>query len=104
MLDFLATVAVLYFAPRWWKNIHVKNGATALVVALAIGLCNIFFKPFFLFFSFPLTLLTFGLFVFVINAFIIWLVSGWFAGFKIKSFSDALLLAIVIGILQALLP
>lgn len=104
MLDFLATVAVLYLAPRWWSGIKVKNGTTAFVVALAIGLLNILVKPFLILITLPVTILTLGLFVLIINAFLLWLVSGWFSGFKIKGFSDAIILAIVISLVQALLP
>lgn len=104
MLDFLATVAVLYLAPRWWSGIKVKNGTTAFFVALAIGLLNILVKPFLILITLPVTILTLGLFVLIINAFLLWLVSGWFSGFKIKSFSDAIVLALAIAIIQTIIP
>lgn len=104
MLDFIATVILIYLAPRWWSGITVKNATTAIFVALAIGFLNIFMKPFLILVTLPVTVLTLGLFILVINGFIIWLVSGWFSGFKIKGFRDALVLAFAIAILQIIIP
>ncbi len=80
------------------------DGATAAIVAAAIlGLVNAIVRPLLIFATLPLTLVSFGLFLLVINAISIWLVGAWTAGFDVTGFFPALLGSIVLSFISSLL-
>lgn len=84
-------------------GIKVKNYWSAIVVAIVLGLLNYFVSPVMVFLSIPITILTFGLFLFVINALIIMLAGYLVNGFEVKGFWWALLFSIVLSIISSLL-
>ena len=71
---------------------------SALIAALVLGLVNALVRPLFLILTLPVTILTLGLFTFVINAFMIWLVSTVVKGFTIEGFVPALLAALLLWV------
>lgn len=85
------------------KGIQVKGPASLLMAALVLGLLNAFVRPILLFFTFPLNLLTLGLFTFVINAFLLLLVSRVVEGFEITSFWSAFTGAILLSLISLFL-
>ncbi len=68
----VTSISLLIISQIDFFGIEVKNFGTALVVALVLGILNALLGPVLRFFSFPLIILTFGLFSFVINAAIFW--------------------------------
>ena len=74
LLNALALLAVAYFVP----NIHVAGFSTALVAALVIGLVNVLIKPILVLLTLPITILTLGLFILVINGALFYAVGHWF--------------------------
>ncbi len=84
------------------KGVHVDEFTTALTVAIVLGLLNFFVKPILLLFTFPLTILTLGLFYFVVNAIIILLCDYFVDGFDVNGFWNALLFSIVLSLSQSL--
>lgn len=84
-------------------GIKVKNYWSAIVVAIVLGLLNYFISPVMVFLSIPITILTFGLFLFVINALIIMLAGYLVNGFEVKGFWWALLFSIVLSVISSLL-
>jgi putative membrane protein len=98
----VGTLAVLisaYILP----GVKVDNLLTAVVVAIVLGAVNMFIKPVLLLLTFPLTILTLGLFTFVINAFMVLLVSNLVPGFKVSGFLYALLFSFVLSIVSSFL-
>lgn len=94
----LAFLALPYIVP----GISIGSFKTALVIAAIWGLLNLLVKPIISLVLLPITLLTLGLFSFVINAFLFWLV-GYFAhvfsiGFVVSDFTAALLGSLVISV------
>jgi putative membrane protein len=86
---------VVFVAAHLLPGISVDSFFTALVVAVVLALLNNFVKPFLILFTIPLTLVTLGLFLFVINALIVGM-AGWLVdGFEVSSFWSALLFSIV---------
>jgi len=75
---------------------HVASFATALIVALVLGIANVIIKPVLLILTLPINLLTLGLFTFVINAFLILGVSTIVKGFNVNGFMPALIAALVL--------
>ncbi|MBU0649124.1 phage holin family protein [Patescibacteria group bacterium] len=92
VLNALALLGIAYLIP----GIVVENFATALIVALVIGLVNAFIRPLILILTLPVNILTLGLFTLVINALLFWLVSTWIAGFTVPGFGEAFLGALVL--------
>lgn len=81
-------------------GVEIKNFLTALGVAVLLGLVNTFVKPILVFLTFPITILTFGLFILVINALMLMLVDAMVDGLKIKHFGWAFLFSLLLSILN----
>lgn len=102
LLTSVAVVLTAFVVP----GVVVEGFGSAILVALVLGLLNVFVKPLLVLLTLPATMLTLGLFLFVINALLILLASAIVPGFKVNGFWWALLysilLTIVSGILQAI--
>lgn len=92
LLNSLALLAVAYLVPGFM----VSGVYAALIAALILGLVNAIIRPVLILFTLPITLLSLGLFTFIINAFMLWLVATIVKGFDIANFSTALLAAIIL--------
>jgi len=82
------------------SGVKIKNFLTALGVAVLLGLVNTFLKPVLVFLTLPLTIVTFGLFILVINALMLMLVDALVDGLKIKHFGWAVLYSLLLSILN----
>jgi len=91
--------ATAYLLP----GVSVKNFWVAMITALVLGFVNIFIRPFLLIFTLPINVVTFGLFTFVIDAFVILLVSAIVRDFKVKGFGSALLFSLIISVIRLIL-
>ena len=69
----------------------VLAAASALIAALVMGLLNLFVRPVLVVLSLPITLLTLGLFMFIINALMFWMAAEVLEGFQVTNFSHALM-------------
>ena len=81
----------------------VRDFVTALVVAVVLAVLNNFLKPIMKIVAIPITILTFGLFLFVINAALIMVASRFVDGFYVDGFWWALLFSIVLSVVVSLL-
>jgi putative membrane protein len=97
------TAILVILIPKFMTGIHVANFTTALIVAVVLGLLNIFVKPILVIFTLPVTILTLGLFLLVINAIIILLCTKIVGGFAVDSFLTALLFSVVLSVLQSIM-
>ena len=70
---------------------EVANFTVALIAAFVIGLFNIFLRPIMVVLTLPVTLLTLGMFLFVINALLFWAAAEMLDGFQVQGFAAALL-------------
>ena len=98
----LTSVAILiagYILP----GVHVSTFWTALLVALVLSFLNVFLKPLMVILTIPFTVVTFGLFLLVINALIIMIASSWVSGFKVDGFWWAMLFSIILSIVSSFL-
>jgi putative membrane protein len=84
-------------------GLHLASFSTALWAALVWGLVNTLVRPIFLFFTFPLQLLTLGLFTLVINGIMLALTAKLVPGFSIQNFSSAIIGALVLSIISLIL-
>lgn len=100
VVNALAVMIVSYLLSSMVK---VESFTSALVVAVLLAVANAVIKPILAFFTLPLTILTFGLFIFVINALMVLLVSKVYKGFQVKDFIAALLFSLLLGITNSVL-
>ena len=98
----LITAGLVLLIAHFMPGVHVVSFATALIVAIVLGLLNIFIKPVMVLLTLPLTFLTLGLFLLVINALIILLCTKIVGGFSVDSFLTALLFSILLSLLQSI--
>jgi len=99
LINAVALLAVPYLIP----SISVDSFGTALVAALVLGLINTFIRPILVLLTLPATLLTLGLFVFVINGLLFWFVGDLLAGFHVGGFWAGVFGSIVYSIISWLL-
>ena len=103
LINALALMAVAYLLP----GISVASFVTALVAALVLGLVNAVPRPVLVLLTLPATLLTLGLFIFVINGLLFWFVGSFISGFVVSGFwwgvAGAVAYSIVSWALSALL-
>ena len=95
----LAVVIASYILP----GVNVEGGLTAFLVAAVLSLLNAFVKPLLIILTIPITVLTLGLFLLVINALMILLAAKIVDGFHVDGFWYALLFSIVLTIVVSLL-
>jgi putative membrane protein len=82
LLNALALLAVAYLLP----SIHVASFGSALIAALVLGLVNSVIRPVLVLLTLPVTLLTLGLFLLVINGLLFWAVGNMLDGFLVGGF------------------
>jgi putative membrane protein len=92
----LAILAAAYILP----GIEVSGGLSLLAAALVLALINAFIRPILLFLTLPFTLVTLGLFIFLLNAFCLWLTSQLVKGFEVHGFWTAVFGALFISIVS----
>jgi putative membrane protein len=103
ILRIIVTAIVAFGLSYILKGIHIDEFTTALILALVLALLNAFLKPILIILTLPITLVTFGFFLFVINAGIIMLASKFVDGFKVDGFWWALLFSLLLSILTSML-
>ena len=99
LLTALAVIVLATVLP----GVSVSGSLSAIIVAVVIALLNMFVKPLLIFFTLPATIVTFGLFLFVINAIIILLADNLVDGFAVSGFFAALLFSILLSIFRSVL-
>ena len=85
------------------RGVSIKNFGHALLVAVVLAIVNAILKPILVILTIPITILTLGLFILVINALLIMLVDAILSGFKVKNFWWALLFSIILSIINGIL-
>jgi putative membrane protein len=105
LLTWLGTAVALLITAHFVPGFFVKNFVAALVAAVIIGLVNTIVRPILGLFALPITILTFGLFTFILNALTLWLASYFTprAMFEIQGFVPALLGSIVLSIVSSVI-
>jgi putative membrane protein len=100
LLAWLINTAALLALPYLMSSIRVESFASALIAALVLGLINTFIRPILILLTLPATLVTLGLFIFVINGLLFWAVGSWVEGFHVAGFWSAVGGAILYSIIS----
>lgn len=88
----------LWLASLWVGGLDITDPGTLVLAAVLLGVCNAIVKPVLVILTLPITVLTLGLFLLVVNAAVLGLVALMLPGFTIAGFLPALLGAIVVGV------
>jgi putative membrane protein len=91
LLKWLLSATALLAVTHLYSGVALQSFTAALLAALVIGLFNIFLRPVLILLTLPVTLLTLGLFLFVINAVLFWAAATVLDGFQVRDFAAALL-------------
>ena len=100
LLHWLVNALALLALPYLFTSIKVDSFTTALVVALVLGLINTLIRPILVLLTLPVTILTLGLFIFVINGLLFWAVGSFVDGFHVAGFWSGVFGAIVYSIIS----
>ena len=91
IIRWLLLAAALLLVAYLYPGVSVTSFGTALIAALVLGLLNTIVRPLLVLLTLPVTVLTLGLFLFVINALMFWAAASVLAGFNVAGFSAALI-------------
>jgi putative membrane protein len=100
LINMVAILIITYLLPQ---AVTVDNWMAALAAAFLMGVINTFIRPLLVLLTLPLTVVTFGLFLLVINGLLLWLVSALVRGFYVNGFWGALIGATLISIVNWIL-
>lgn len=102
IIRLLITAGIVMLLSHFLSGVAVSGYAAALIVAAVLALLNAVVKPILIVLTIPITILTLGLFLFVINACIILLADKFIDGFAVNGFWTALLFSILLSISQSI--
>ena len=103
LLVWLINAVALFALPYVFPWVQVDTFWTALVAALVLGLINALIRPLLLLLTLPVTIVTLGLFIFVINGLLFWWVGSFIDGFHVSGFWSGVFGAIVFSLISWLL-
>lgn len=100
IVKLLLTTLTLLLVAEYVPGINVEGFYTALIAAIILGVLNIFVKPVLFILTFPITVLTVGLFVLVINAALFWFAASFLDGFSVTGFWPALIGSLIVTVVS----
>jgi putative membrane protein len=100
LLSWALSAAALLLVAYLYSGVVVTSFTGALIAAAALGLLNTIVRPILLLLTLPVTLVTLGLFIFVINALMFWAASGLTPGLQVTGFVAALIGSAIYSVLQ----
>lgn len=98
----LSAIALLFVA-YVYSGVQVSSFGAAMLAALVIGLLNVIVRPILVVLTLPVTLVTLGLFLFVINALMFWAAGSVLAGFHVSGFLSALVGSLIYSLLGVII-
>jgi len=91
IVRWLLLAAALLLVAHLYTGVSISSFGAAMIAALVLGLLNTLVRPLLVLLTLPVTLLTLGLFLFVINALMFWSAAGVLSGFNVSGFGAALI-------------
>jgi putative membrane protein len=99
IIKWLLSAAALLAVAHFYSGVQVTSFGSALIAAFVIGLFNIILKPILIVLTLPVTVITLGLFLFVINALMFWAAASVLDGFHVQGFTAALLGSLIYSLM-----
>lgn len=103
LLRILIIAVAAYFAARLLPGVTISDAKTAILVAIVLALLNAFLKPVLVALTLPVTILTLGLFLLIINALIVFLAARLVPGFHVHGWLTAILFSLLVSLITYLL-
>lgn len=103
LITLLVNSFAVFITDYLLPGIHIPDLLTTVIIAVVLGVLNTFIKPILVILTLPVTLITFGLFVFVLNALMVLLASAVIPGFHVDGFWWALAFSLVLSIINSFL-
>lgn len=103
IIRLLITAVVAFFLTKILSGVHFEGFSTAIVFAIVLGVLNLIVKPILSILGLPLTIITLGLFSFVINAIVILIADYFIDGMVVDGFWCALIFSIALSLITSLL-
>ena len=103
LLKWLLSAAALLFVAYVYGGVQVQSFSSALIAAFVIGLFNAVLRPVLVILTLPVTVVTVGLFLFVINALMFWAAASVLDGFHVAGFGAALLGSLIYSVLGVII-
>jgi putative membrane protein len=100
LYSWLVTTVAILIVTQLMRGVQVSSIGVAVVAAAVLGILNALVGPILIFLTLPITIITFGLFLFIINAFLFWLAGAIVPGFRVESFGSALIGSIIVSIIS----
>jgi putative membrane protein len=100
LLTWIINAAALMALPYLMHSVTVDSIGAALIAALVLGLVNTLIRPVLVLLTLPVTFLSLGLFILVINGFLFWVVAQMVGGFHVAGFFSAMLAAILYSVIS----
>ena len=100
LLTWLINAIALFALPYMMQSVTVDSLATALIAALVLSLVNTLIRPVLVLLTLPVTFVTLGLFIFVINGLMFWAVAQMIGGFRVAGLGSAILAAILYSVIS----
>lgn len=101
IIRLLITAATAYVLSMILSGVHIDSYITALIFAFVLALLNTFLKPLLILLTLPITIVTIGLFLFVINALIIIIADKFIDGIRVDGFFWALLFSLILSVFSS---
>lgn len=103
LLHLVLTAGAILIVAKVVGGVYVSGFGSALIGALVLGLVNAIVRPIMILLTLPLTIVTLGLFLFVVNALMLWLVAALTPGLQVKGFWAALLGSVLLTVLNLII-
>src|ERR1700682_1404386 len=100
LIRLVANMAAIFAAAYFLPGIQYSGGVALLVAGLVLALVNAIIRPILVILTLPITLVTLGLFIFVLNGFCLWLTASLVPGFEVHGFWTAVLGALIISLVS----
>lgn len=101
LVRWLTSALVILTAAYLLPGVHVQSFMTALVIAVVLGIINAILRPILIILTLPITIITFGLFLLIINALLVMFTTYIVPGFRVDSFWWALLFGLIVSVFNA---
>ncbi len=103
LIRIIVIAAVSFGLAHVLRGVHIDTFWTAIVFAVVLAILNIFIKPLLIILTLPVTILTLGLFLFVVNALVVLLASHFVNGIRIDGLGWAIIFSLILSLVTAVL-
>ena len=103
IIRLLITAVLVLIISKYMDGVSIENITSAIIVAVVLAILNAIVKPILVFLTFPITIVTLGLFLLAINSAIIMICDHFVDGFKVDGFLTALIFSIILSISQTIM-